>query len=405
MARDRRCPAMIFALDSAPLDPTRYAIEVVERKGAGHPDTLCDAAAEAFSRGLSRAYLEAAGQVLHHNVDKALLVGGSTNAHFGGGEWLEPIRIILAGRATSRLPGHEIPVEEIGRAAVGEAIQAVRHLDDAQVQTEIAVRSGSTDLRDLFDRAAEEPRANDTSIGVGFAPLTQAERLTLAADRCLLRLARGEPDAPFGEDTKVMVVRSDGSVRITVAVAMIAGLVADESSYRDALHRAQTKVADEATALGFDAPAVRVNAADRPGAFYLTLSGTSAESGDDGQVGRGNRPSGLISPMRPMTLEAYAGKNPRTHVGKLLSLAATDVAEACVRHEGVRAAECVLVSRIGAPVSEPQAASVRLDAPPESVRELQDIVRETVAESCARLPHRWREVLEQASLTDAAVPM
>ena len=394
---------MIFALDSAPLDPTRYAIEVVERKGSGHPDTLCDAAAEAFSRGLSRAYLEAAGQVLHHNVDKALLIGGSTNAHFGGGEWLEPIRIILAGRATSRIPGHEIPVEELGRAAVGEAIQAVRHLDDAHVQTEIAVRSGSTDLRDLFERAAEEPRANDTSIGVGFAPMTPAERLTLAADRSLLGLARG--DAPFGEDTKVMIVRTGDSVRITVAVAMIAGLVADESSYRDALHRAQTAVADEATALGFDAPAVRVNAADRPGAFYLTLSGTSAESGDDGQVGRGNRTSGLISPMRPMTLEAYAGKNPRTHVGKLLSLAATDVAEACVRHEGVRAAECVLVSRIGAPVSDPQAASVRLDAPPESVPELQDIVRETVAEACARLPNRWREVLEQPSLTDAAVPM
>lgn len=384
--------ALTFALEQAEIDPARGAIEVVERKGRGHPDTLCDTAAEAFSRRLCRAYLEEAGHVLHHNVDKALLVGGQTRAGFGGGEWTLPIRWILAGRATECARG----VEEIGRAAVAEALREVRHLDPAHVETEIAVRPGSVDLRTLFGEARPEaPRSNDTSIGVGFAPLSRTERLALSLDKRLFDLMRSEQGCPFGEDTKVMAVRSAGSVRLTVAVAMIAGLVPDVAAYREALVRVDTIARDEAEKLGFDDALVFVNAADDEAtdSFYLTLSGTSAECGDDGQVGRGNRVSGLITPARPMTLEAFAGKNPRTHVGKLLSLAAGEAAEACARLEGVRAAECLLVSRIGAPVSEPQGAHVRLDAAAEAMAPLREPVREIVDAACARIPDLWKELV------------
>ncbi len=54
-------------------------VEVVERKGAGHPDTICDALAETLSRNLCREYQSRFGYILHHNVDKALLCGGRAN--------------------------------------------------------------------------------------------------------------------------------------------------------------------------------------------------------------------------------------------------------------------------------------------------------------------------------------
>ena len=88
-------------------------VEVVERKGAGHPDTICDALAEEFSRNLCREYLRRTGRVLHHNVDKALLCGGAARPAFGGGELLEPIEIHLAGRAVREFKGVKAPVEEI----------------------------------------------------------------------------------------------------------------------------------------------------------------------------------------------------------------------------------------------------------------------------------------------------
>ena len=93
--------------------PRDLAFEIVERKGIGHPDTLCDMLAEAVSVGLSRVYLERFGAVLHHNVDKALLVGGAARAEFGGGTILEPMEITLAGRATRRFGTAVVPVEEL----------------------------------------------------------------------------------------------------------------------------------------------------------------------------------------------------------------------------------------------------------------------------------------------------
>ncbi|RLG78159.1 MAG: methionine adenosyltransferase, partial [Thermoprotei archaeon] len=76
-------------------------VEIAERKGVGHPDYIADGIAEAVSRGLSKYYIEKYGMILHHNVDKVLVVGGQARPVFGGGEVLHPIYIIVSGRATA----------------------------------------------------------------------------------------------------------------------------------------------------------------------------------------------------------------------------------------------------------------------------------------------------------------
>jgi S-adenosylmethionine synthetase len=74
-----------------------------------------------------------------------------------------------------------------------------------------------------------------------------------------------------------------------------------------------------------------LNAADlNAGDVFLTVTGTSAEASDDGEVGRGNRTNGLITPYRFMTMEAAAGKTPVSHAGKLYNLAADKIAGALV---------------------------------------------------------------------------
>src|SRR5208282_4640638 len=79
-------------------------VEIVERKGIGHPDSIIDGACEAVSIALSRYYLDNFGVIFHHNVDKGLLVGGKSNAVFGGGKVSDPIYILIAGRATDVVP-------------------------------------------------------------------------------------------------------------------------------------------------------------------------------------------------------------------------------------------------------------------------------------------------------------
>jgi S-adenosylmethionine synthetase len=386
---------MQVTIEVAPLDPGRRRLEVVERKGPGHPDTLCDAAAEAFSRRLSHVYLETAGRILHHNVDKALLIAGRTEVGFGGGRFLTPIRLVLAGRATTQIGDVVVPLESIARAAAEEAFSAVRRLDvrdPQQLEIEVAVSPGAPELQTVFEETAHaRSLAGDTSIGVGFAPLSPVEALARSVSDRMAEMASN--DAPIGEDTKVMAVRDGGRLQLTLAVATLATELADRSAYLAATQSVREMAEAEAAARGFEGAQVSVNAADDEGrAPYLTLSGTSAEQGDDGEVGRGNRHTGLITPMRPMTLEAYAGKNPATHVGKLLSLAAERVARACAELPGVRAAECVLVSRIGAPVSEPQIAGVRIDAD-EPVEPLRSEIERIVSVQCAGLPTLWREII------------
>jgi S-adenosylmethionine synthetase len=67
--------------------------EMAERKGIGHPDTICDSIAEEVSIALSKYYLNEFGSILHYNVDKALLVGGKSLPAYNGGEIVQPMEL------------------------------------------------------------------------------------------------------------------------------------------------------------------------------------------------------------------------------------------------------------------------------------------------------------------------
>jgi len=95
------------------------------------------------------------------------------------------------------------------------------------------------------------------------------------------------------------------------------------------------------------------------GEIYLTVLGLSAEQGDDGQVGRGNRVSGLITPCREMSLEAPAGKN-INHPGKLYQILAYLLAQEIGKINGVKECSVRILSQIGKPLDKPQVFSVKI---------------------------------------------
>ena len=337
-------------------------VEIVERKGLGHPDTICDAMAEEVSLALSRFYRERFGVVLHHNVDKILLRGGEARPAFGGGRVARPIDIYLAGRAVRRHGGVAVPVAEI---AVETCRSWLRHnihaLDvERQVRFHCLIRPGSVDLTELFTRQRRGaiPLANDTSCGVGYAPLGEVERTVWAVDEALR-----VDDPAFGEDTKIMAVRHGNRLNLTVACPQIGCYVPDMGRYRQNKAWLADRIrAAAGRTTGLEA-VLQVNTADgdSPDSVYLTVTGTSAEAGDDGEAGRGNRVNGLITPNRPMTMESVAGKNPVNHVGKLYNIIAALIADDVVREvPAVAACECYLVSRIGHPIDDPDIADLRI---------------------------------------------
>jgi len=370
--------------------PGARDVEVVERKGLGHPDTICDGVAERICVRLCRHYLERFGQVLHHNVDKVLLVGGSATPVFGGGEVTAPIEIYLGGRATDEYRGERIPIHDIAVEACREWLRThLRGLDaDRHVRIMSRLRPGSGDLVRLFGRTAGTPLANDTACGTGFAPLTDLEAVVLEVERRLNHADTRRSHPAIGEDVKVMGVRRGGRIDLTIGCAFVSGRVRDADDYGQAKHAARELALAAARRVSpMDVTAV-VNAADdlAAGEVFLTVTGTSAEAGDDGEAGRGNRASGLMTPYRPMTLEAVAGKNPVTHVGKLYNILAGQIAAALVDIPGVVGAECLMVSQIGRPVSDPQIVDVRLACDePASATALHRSVRELIRRSLDRI--------------------
>jgi S-adenosylmethionine synthetase len=387
---------MDVVISALPHEHVEPSVEIVERKGIGHPDTICDALAEQLSVALSRFYLERFGSILHHNVDKVLLRGGRATARFGGGDVLEPIEIYLAGRAISEVGGTRVPIEEIAvettRSWLGRYLHALD--PERHVRVHCLVRPGSLDLTELFARrpGAGAPLANDTSFGVGYAPLSELELLTLELEQRLNDPAFIARHPAHGEDVKIMAVRREAHVSLTVARAFIASHTPSLDEYFAGKEWLSSFVRDAAAKLCTHAD-VHVNAADSidRSSVYLTVTGTSAESGDDGEVGRGNRANGLITPCRPMSLEALCGKNSVTHVGKLYNIVASTIAQNIVESvAGTRSAECYLVSRIGSAIDDPMLAQVRVamegDLPTKAIAE---IVRTHLGE----LPGLWRRIV------------
>ncbi len=347
-------------------------VELVERKGVGHPDYIADAASEVSSIALSKYYMDNYGYILHHNLDKVLLVGGQAKPKFGGGEILHPITIIVSGRATEYVVLESgkidrVPIGTLVLGAVREWIKKnMRFLDpERHVKIDYLVRSGSQDLVGVFELGkASVPLANDTSFGVSFAPLSRLEKLVLETERFLNSRDFKEKYPEVGEDVKVMGLRTDKKIKLTIAAAMISSLIKDMDHYISVKEEVLDKVLDLASRLApeYEVEAV-INAADNPGKgiAYLTVTGTSAEHGDDGMTGRGNRANGLITPLRPMSLEATAGKNPVSHVGKLYNVLAQRVANKIVMEEPkVKEVYVEILSRIGAPIDKPQVAVAKI---------------------------------------------
>jgi S-adenosylmethionine synthetase len=353
----------VSAIERGPV--VEQQVEIVERKGIGHPDSLCDGIAEAVSRALAQTYLERVGKVLHYNTDETQLVAGSAAPAFGGGEVLEPIYVLIVGRATKTYEGERIPVNSIALEAAREYLDAqIPELDlESDIIIDVRLGEGSGDLQTVFGEDGRTvPTANDTSFGVGHAPLSPTERIVLQTERRLNEEFAAENPA-LGPDVKVMGKREDREIDLTVAAAIVDKYVAGIEEYQATLDAIRDFVQEVARGHADSPVRVHVNTADvvDAGSIYLTTTGTSAEQGDDGSVGRGNRANGLITPNRSMSMEATSGKNPVNHVGKLYNLLATEIAESVVAEvDGIRDLRVRLLSQIGHPIDQPQVADAHV---------------------------------------------
>jgi S-adenosylmethionine synthetase len=384
--------------------PEPPAFTIVERKGAGHPDTLADQLAETLSRVYARETLATFGAVLHHNFDKLALLGGASEVRYGRGRMLAPVRVLVNGRATRRCGDAAIAVDDLIVSTVrdffGERLpELASHLSiDLNVTSNaspgaVLVDGKGAERANWFAPASadalREQRglfANDTSLGTGWAPENDIEMFVrYLADVFSapnpFRLAR-----PWcGSDVKVMAFADADTLDIVLCVPQKSMYVESRAAYI----RNYDEILEQCHTLAKELLpgrrcTFRLNARDivERDEVYLTYTGSSIESGDEGVVGRGNRVNGLITPLRPMNLEGANGKNPVYHVGKLYNVAARRIAQALQEQFGGHV-EVHLISATGQMLTRPWRALVRMSvekAPAGVIEEVSTTILESMPE-------------------------
>jgi S-adenosylmethionine synthetase len=380
---------VIEELKSIPVEQQK--VEIVERKGIGHPDYICDSMMNQISIELSKEYLRRFGLIYHHNIDKSLLVAGEAEQKFGGGKVIKPMKMVIGDRATFVVGKEEIDVEGIVIKTAKEWIKNHLRFVDSEKHMiyQIELKPGSAALQDIFKRAFETKifGANDTSAVVGYAPLTETEKLVLETERFINSkdFKRRFPES--GEDVKVMGIRKNGEIHLTIAMPLIDMFVKNEEDYfrkKDEILEEISKFVKNKTQYK---TFVYLNTLDRRGrgidGIYLTVTGTCAENADCGEVGRGNRVNGLIPLNRPNGSEAAAGKNPVSHIGKIYNILSHQIANRIYESVDAKEVYIWLVSQIGEPIDKPMIAAAQIipnETPIEEIkRKIEEIIDEKLS--------------------------
>lgn len=378
------------AIDQIPT-PAAAPVEVVERKGLGHPDTIADALAERMSVAYARHTRERYGAALHHNLDKLYVQGGHARTGLGDFEMTAPTRVVIGGRASSSFGGTPIDyrdlLEQVARdyfATVLPHFDADRWLSFEHATTDRSRYPTWFAPRDLGDLPElREPVGSDTVAVTAWWPNTPTEQLVLALERHLNQEGQGPLHPHVGQDIKVMAVRRAQRIDVVVNAAIHPDTARTAALYDDALAALADELAEVAaktipdhleTALRINTQSSNPHQAKR---HYLLGSGSCLEFGEEGFVGRGNGASGLIPVHRPKSVEAVFGKNPTYHSGKVYTLYAEQIAR--LVHEQCRvAASVTIVSGNSDPLREPAHVAVAIDGPCERAQ-VEAIVRVVLA--------------------------
>ncbi|UJW56461.1 methionine adenosyltransferase [Bacillus sp. A116_S68] len=384
--------------------------EIVERKGWGHPDTLADTLGEYLSVVYSKYTKEKYGAILHHNFDKVGIMGGRAKVDFGEGEQSQPIRILLNGRVSSKFGDEDLPIKDmLCQATYNFFTERYPMLDvqkDLRILWEVSMGAspGAIEEKEGDRHYWFQPRSlddlpelkklvcNDTSMGCSHAPYSPLESLILQLEEEINGEVYKQDKPWLGNDIKIMATRVHEDVRITMCVPQICIYVNNVEEYKDNLDKVRHDILDYCSEKypNFNIT-LFINTRDKIEdlELYLTFTGSSIETGDEGFVGRGNRMGGVIAPNRPYTMEGISGKNPVYHTGKMYCVAANEIAWELYKETGSNA-DVFLIGQSGQLLTHPWKTIIMIEETEKSLDELERIVNKKLDE----LPNYTNKILK-----------
>lgn len=365
-------------------------VEIVERKGLGHPDTLSDILANTFSRRYSLFTLDRYGSILNHYVDKVTLVGSKAELAFGEAKIVKPMTAYLFGKANLHVGNDLIDIEDMFQDAVGEVFTRVFRTREIlnYVQHVVNIHDGvgldhpkgfyaPQSHRDMLE-SNNERRSNDTVFCSAYAPYSEIEILTIKTENYLNSEAFKREYPETGFDIKVLTTRLGRDfVDITTCIPFIASLTPSMPFYKRKLKDIEEQLMNQIKGWSdYKRVTLNINTKDEGEKYaYLTVYGSALDKGDQGAVGRGNRFNGVISATREMNVEAAAGKNPLHHSGKIYNFASYLISKALYDRFSIH--NTVLISaRNGDLLSKPSFVIIKTAEDVKSDVQVGEVVKE-----------------------------
>ena len=312
-------------------------IEIIERKGLGHPDTLADKLAEECSRIYSNYCINNFGCILHHNFDKLYIGAGCFRYENGKTIMYQPIKVFINGRASNTMNGKKIDLEKMLVPVIKKYLSSVLPRVDVENEVEININcTQNTKVHNWFTPEnvndvpdATKVFANDTSLCVAHYPFTICEELALKAEKFFWKYNDNYATPKFddiGQDIKVMVSRVSKDITLTLCIPVYSDKFSNEDEYINIIKKYEKLLSKEIKKIiGIEKYNlnVEINRKTDGGYIYYSLcKGSCLECGEEGIVGRGNNSQGIIPAFRSHTMEAPCGKNERYHTGRVLSFLA-----------------------------------------------------------------------------------
>ena len=376
----------VFIYTNKKSDIDEQDFEVVETKGKGHPDNICDTLAEKISSNYSKYCVENYGVILRHMVDKLAILGGGSKVQFAKGEMIAPIRVLVNGRFTDRYRDKKIdymnivnntikgyfkelfPLLDINKYLI--IIDNTHHnegpgvvYDDNNItKNERAKFFEIVDEKDIA-RHNNSFRCNDTSTTVSYYPMSKLEKTVLSIEQFLNSEEYKKKNCWVGNDIKVMGIRKMDKIEITACVPLISLYVSCLEDYINKLNLLKVDIEQEIRKTFKDNEIIiYLNTRDNyeKNDLYMTAIGSAIESGDEGAVGRGNRTRGVIPFARNFSMEASCGKNPVYHTGKLFTAIGDVISEKIYEKYSLENI-VYCTSKMGDEISNPWNISVELN--------------------------------------------
>ena len=212
------------------VDTNLHEVEIVERKGIGHPDSLSDIIAEYFSNVYSRYCLDKYDVVLNHWFDKILISGGEAILKPGNSKVIKKPKVYLFGKITSIQNGN-IPIKELFTDVVFKVFNSIFSLTkESMPEIVIDVNSGigaehlpsfyKYDPQSNVHVHEDVLRSNDTVFVVGYAPYSKLESYVCELENYINSKSFKEIHPYTGYDVKVLAQRIQNNLYVEMRLAL-----------------------------------------------------------------------------------------------------------------------------------------------------------------------------------------